>query len=204
MWLDSDRIFLDGQPFLDRSRIKLRGIHNIENVMAAALMAHTARAALDGIAAAVETFPGVEHRIEFVRELAGVQYFNDSKATNVDAALKAINAFDGNLWIILGGKDKGASYAPLVDPLKRKAKAVLLIGANPPYPYAAAHKIKAEFNGKIPTIECGTLDAAIEYARGHAVAGDIVLLAPACASFDQFRSYEHRGERFKQLVQELS
>ena len=126
-----------GEKFAERSQIKLRGLHNVENVMAAALMAHLAGADLDELGAAIETFPGVEHRIEFVRELEGVEYYNDSKATNVDAALKAIAAFDGSLWIILGGKDKGSDYRPLREPLAQRAKGVLLIGAPPPYPYAA-------------------------------------------------------------------
>ncbi len=93
---------------------------------------------MEAFRAAVESFPGVEHRIEFVRAFNGVEYFNDSKATNVDAALKAIEAFPGGLWIILGGKDKGSDYTPLREPLRRSAKAALLIGAPPPYPYAAA------------------------------------------------------------------
>ncbi|MBV9265327.1 MAG: UDP-N-acetylmuramoyl-L-alanine--D-glutamate ligase [Acidobacteriaceae bacterium] len=203
MWLERDRVLYDGREFMTRSQIRLRGMHNIENVMAAALMAHLAGADLESIACAVETFPGVEHRIEFVRELDGVQYFNDSKATNVDATLKAIDAFDGNLWLILGGKDKGASYEPLVEPLRRKARAALLIGAEPPYPYAAAPLLKKAFDGRVPFADCGTLDTALKYAREHATRGDVVLLSPACASFDQFRSYENRGECFKQLVKEL-
>ena len=107
-------------------------MHNVENVMAAALLAHLAGAKLKEIGPAVESFGGVEHRIEFVRELDNVLYFNDSKATNVDAALKAIYAFPGNIWIILGGKDKDSDYVPLREPLQERAKAVLLIGAATP------------------------------------------------------------------------
>lgn len=193
-------IMLDGEPVLDRSRLKLRGRHNVENAMAALVMARLAGADAKSLAAAVETFPGVEHRIEFVREVDGVAYYNDSKATNVDAALKAVAAFDGGIWIILGGKDKGASYAPLAQPLREKGRAALLIGVEPPYEYAAAPKIRRELNGMLPLIECGTLKNAVEYARTNARRGDIVLLAPACASFDQYQSYEHRGNDFKQLV----
>jgi UDP-N-acetylmuramoylalanine--D-glutamate ligase len=203
MWLDGQELRLDGRLFMDRSRIKLRGIHNVENVMAAALIAHLAGAKPEAIASAVESFPGVEHRIEFVRGRNGVSYYNDSKATNVDATLKAIDAFDERLWIILGGKDKGASYKPLAGPLHRKAAAALLIGAEPPYPNAAAPVIRREIGDVVSLIDCGTLEKAVRYASEHARPGDVVLLAPACASFDQFESYEHRGRAFKQLVKEL-
>ena len=193
----------DGQRFLSRSQIRLRGLHNVENVMAACLLAHLAGAKLADLGAAVESFPGVEHRIEFVRELDGVQYFNDSKATNVDAALKAIDAFPQNLWVILGGKDKGSDYSPLRAPLRDRAKAALLIGAEGDYPYAAAPLIRETLSGSVPLIGCGTLDRAVRYAREHAEPGDTVLLAPACASFDQFQNYEERGRTFKHLVAEL-
>jgi UDP-N-acetylmuramoylalanine--D-glutamate ligase len=188
---------------LHRSQIKLRGLHNVENVMAAALAARLAGADLDSLAGGIESFPGVEHRIEFVRTLDGVDYFNDSKATNVDAALKAVDAFPGGLWIILGGKDKGSDYGPLRQPLQERAKAALLIGAGPPYDYAAAPLIRKALEGVVPLVDCGTLARAVEYARQHAKQGDVVLLAPACASFDQFENYEQRGERFKHLVAEL-
>jgi UDP-N-acetylmuramoylalanine--D-glutamate ligase len=142
------------------------------------------------------TFPGVEHRLEFVRDWNGVAWYNDSKATNVDATLKAIAAFPGKLWVILGGKDKGGDYAPLAAPLKEKAHAALLIGA-------AAEKIAGQLRGSIPLIACGTLEAAVREAQARVTSGDTVLLAPACASFDQFENFEHRGREFKRLVQEL-
>ena len=140
---------------------------------------------------------GVEHRIEFVRELEDVAYYNDSKATNVDAALKAMDAFDGKLWVILGGKDKNSDYAPLAGPLRLKAKGALLIGA-------AAAKIAAQLSGSVPLYMCETLERAVAEAHGHARAGDTVLLAPACASFDQFQNFEHRGREYKRLVAELA
>jgi UDP-N-acetylmuramoylalanine--D-glutamate ligase len=195
--LNGDSIELNGSTFMTRSQIKLRGMHNVENVMAAAAVAHLAGARLEEIGAAVASFPGVEHRIEFVRKLAGIEYYNDSKATNVDAALKAIDAFPSGLWIILGGKDKGSDYAPLRAPLSERAKGVLLIGA-------AAPLIRKALNGAVPLSNCETLERAVAYAREHAAPGDTVLLAPACASFDQFENYERRGERFKHLVAELS
>jgi len=203
VWLNGEQINWEDSPFMQRSQIKLRGLHNVENVMAGAALAHLAGAPLSGIGAAVTSFPGVEHRIEFVRTLDGVEYYNDSKATNVDASLKAIDAFPRGLWIILGGKDKGSDYRPLREPLQQRAKGVLLIGAEPPYPYAAAPIIREALNGAIEMTDCGTLERAVAYARAHASAGDTVLLAPACASFDQFQNYEERGKRFKHLVTQL-
>jgi UDP-N-acetylmuramoylalanine--D-glutamate ligase len=203
VWMNEDELCFNDRPFMKRCQIKLRGLHNVENVMAAAVMARLAGASLEGIAAAVESFPGVEHRLEFVRNLDGVAYYNDSKATNVDATLKAIDAFEKGLWMILGGKDKGSDYRTLSAPLRRKAKAALLIGAEPPYPHAAAPLITKALKDTVPLIDCGTLASAVKYAREHANAGDVVLLAPACASFDQFENYEERGSTFKQLVSEL-
>ncbi len=203
VWLKEKQIFWNDGAFMDRQQIKLRGLHNVENVMAAAALAHLAGAPLGVIGPAVSSFPGVEHRIEFVRALDGVEYYNDSKATNVDATLKAVAAFARGLWIVLGGKDKGSDYSPLREPLRERAKGVLLIGAEPPYPYAAAPIIRQALAGAIEMTDCGTLDRAVAYARAHAVAGDTVLLAPACASFDQFQNYEERGRRFKHLVTQL-
>jgi UDP-N-acetylmuramoylalanine--D-glutamate ligase len=193
----------DDTAFMQRSQIKLRGLHNVENVMAGAAMAHLAGARLATIGPAVLVFPGVEHRIEFVRKLKGVEYFNDSKATNVDATLKAIDAFPSGLWILLGGKDKGSDYKPLREPLRQRAKGVLLIGAEPPYAYAAAPIIRRDLEGAIEMHDCGTMERALEYAWAHATAGDTVLLSPACASYDQFSNYEERGKHFKHLVTQL-
>lgn len=203
VWLRDKMLFWGRTPLLPLSQIKLRGLHNVENVMAACLIALSAGAEARLIGDAVESFPGVEHRIEYVRTLVGVDYFNDSKATNVDASLKAIYAFDGPLWIILGGKDKGSDYTPLRTALSRSTKGVLLIGAKPPYPYAGAPLIAAALDGTVPLIDCGTMAEAVHYARTHAQAGDTVLLSPACASFDQFQNFEERGKVFKQLVAKL-
>jgi UDP-N-acetylmuramoylalanine--D-glutamate ligase len=193
--VSGQHILLAGEPLMLLSEIPLCGNHNVENVMAAAVMARLAGASHEKIRAAVMTFPGVEHRLEFVRELAGVRYYNDSKATNVDATLKAVAAFDGNLWIILGGKDKGSDYAPLLPALQAKARAALLIGAT-------AQKIESQLSG-LHTLQCGTLERALREAHQRARAGDTILLAPACASFDQFESYEHRGREFKRIVASL-
>ncbi|HXN22338.1 MAG TPA: UDP-N-acetylmuramoyl-L-alanine--D-glutamate ligase [Candidatus Dormibacteraeota bacterium] len=181
---------------LRRSDILLRGAHNVENVLAAVAAAHLAGAPQEAIAAGVRSFPGVEHRLEFAGEVCGVSYYNDSKATNVDATLKAIDAFPGRLLVILGGKDKGSDYAPLRSPLKDKAVAVFLIGA-------AADKIARQIEGAVPIERVGTLDRAVHLATDRARPGDTVLLAPACASFDQFDNYEHRGRVFKKLVREI-
>jgi UDP-N-acetylmuramoylalanine--D-glutamate ligase len=200
-FLENGQIMLNGQPLMPCFEVRLRGVHNLENTMAAACMASLAGATNDQIRASVATFPGVEHRLEFVREIGGVEWFNDSKATNVDATLKAIAAFDfsdgAGLWIILGGKDKNSDYTPLARPLQSKARGALLIGA-------AAEKIEAQLKGSgIPLIRCSTLDAAVKEAQQRAMRGDTVLLAPACSSFDQFENFEHRGRVFKALVQEI-
>jgi UDP-N-acetylmuramoylalanine--D-glutamate ligase len=196
LWLAGGRLYAEGDAFLDAADIPLRGSHNIENVLAASSAAWLAGARLPAIAAAVRTFPGVEHRLEFVRTWRGIDFYNDSKATNVDATLKAIDAFAGPLWVILGGKDKGSDYRPLSGPLSEKAKAALLVGAATPI-------IAGHLHGAVPLIECGTIEAAVRRAASEASAGDTVLLAPACASFDQFENFEHRGRVFKELVQQL-
>lgn len=195
-WLDRDTIRLNGSELLDVGELRLRGRHNYENVMAAALMAQGAGATPEQIARAAVSFAPVEHRLEFVRELDGVAYYNDSKATSVDATLKAIDAFPGGVWIILGGKDKESDFTVLRETLRSKARAALLIGA-------AAGKIAQQLGDAVPLVSCGTLAAAIDKASGSAVPGDTVLLAPACASFDQFDNFEHRGRVFKDLVNAL-
>jgi UDP-N-acetylmuramoylalanine--D-glutamate ligase len=181
---------------LERKMIGLRGDHNVENVLAAATAAKIAGVEPAAIAEGVRTFAGVEHRIEYVATISGVEYFNDSKATNVDATLKALDAFSGNVVLILGGKDKGSDYRILRKSLRSHARLALLIGS-------AADKIEAELSGVIPVERAETLARAVEMASRHAQPGDTVLLAPACASFDQFENYEHRGRVFKQLVREL-
>jgi UDP-N-acetylmuramoylalanine--D-glutamate ligase len=200
-FLRDDQIIFrrDGEEsvLMRRSDIPLRGEHNLENVLAAATASILAGAPTDAIDAAVRSFPGVEHRLEFVAEIRGVAFYNDSKATNVDATLKAIEAFPGALFVILGGKDKGSDYTPLREPLSQKARLVLLIGA-------AANKIDAQLEGAVPLEHAGTLECAVALAFEKATPGDTVLLAPACASFDQFENFEHRGREFKELVAQLA
>lgn len=183
-------------PLLHRNEIPLRGEHNLENVLAACAASYLAGADPAGIASGVRTFRAVEHRLEFVREVGGVAFYNDSKATNVDATLKAIEAFPGALIVILGGKDKGAPYTPLREPLHERARLAILIGA-------AADKIAAELAGAVPLERAGTLERAVKIAVESASPGDTVVLAPACSSFDQFENYEHRGRAFKELIARL-
>jgi UDP-N-acetylmuramoylalanine--D-glutamate ligase len=135
----------------------------------------------------------VEHRLEFVADIGGVQYYNDSKATNVDATLKAIAAFPSGIHLILGGKDKNSDYTQLSPILQERVKAVYTIGA-------AAEKIEGEIAGTTRIVSSKTLASAVGAASLAAREGEVVLLAPACASFDQFDSYEHRGNVFKELV----
>ena len=175
------------------SEIPLKGAHNLENVLAAACMAALAGCAPERIREAVRDFKAVEHRLEFVATIHGVQYYNDSKATNVDATIKAIESFPSNLHLVLGGKDKGSDYTVLKDLLRERVKRVYTIGA-------AAEKIESQIAGAAPIEPTGTLEAAVRRAAELAQPGDIVVLAPACASFDQFENYEHRGRVFKQAV----
>jgi UDP-N-acetylmuramoylalanine--D-glutamate ligase len=178
------------------AEIPLPGAHNVENVLAAVTAARLSEVDAVTIGKAVRSFAGVEHRLEFVKEINGVRYFNDSKATNVDATLKALHAFRGRILVILGGKDKGSDYTVLQTPLREKAVLALLIGA-------AAEKIEGQIAGSVAIERAGTMERAVEVASHAARPGDVVLLAPACASFDQFENYEHRGRVFKELVGKL-
>ena len=179
------------------AEIPLKGAHNVENVLAACCIGMLAGVAPEKIRRAVRDFKAVEHRLEFVAEIGGVQYFNDSKATNVDATIKALESFPKNIHIILGGKDKGSDYTVLNPLLKERVKQVYTIGA-------AAEKIEQHLGTVVPIVSAGTLESAVRKAAQAAKKGDTVLLAPACASFDQFQSYEHRGRVFKEIVQGLA
>jgi UDP-N-acetylmuramoylalanine--D-glutamate ligase len=175
--------------------ISLKGAHNVENVLAGVAVSMLAGCKADDVRRAIKEFRAVEHRLEYVATIDGIAYYNDSKATNVDAAIKALESFPANLHVILGGKDKGSDYAVLNPLLSVRAKLVYTIGA-------AAAKIESQLKlpSSIPIISSGTLENAVRAASEAATSGDIVLLSPACASFDQFENYEHRGRVFKQLV----
>jgi UDP-N-acetylmuramoylalanine--D-glutamate ligase len=181
------------EPIVPLTDVLLRGSHNVENVLAAVCAGRLAGVEASVIAEAVRSFRGVEHRLEFVATVGGVDYYNDSKATNVDATSKAIASFPGNIHLILGGKDKNSDYTQLNALLRARVKAVYTIGT-------AAEKIEGQIAGATTVIHAGTLEAAIDQAAAQAVAGDVVLLAPACSSFDQFENYEQRGTVFKQVV----
>jgi UDP-N-acetylmuramoylalanine--D-glutamate ligase len=178
------------------SEIQLKGAHNHENVLASVCCGMIADVKAASIRQAVKEFKAVEHRLEYVATVDGVQYFNDSKATNVDATIKALESFPSNVHIILGGKDKGSDYTVLKPLLKERAKRVYTIGA-------AAEKIENHLESVVDVVRAGTLEKAVKQATEAAKPGDVVLLAPACASFDQFQSYEHRGKAFKDLVHSL-
>ena len=152
-------------------------------------------APVEAIRRAIENFKAVEHRLEYVATLNGVEFYNDSKATNVDATAKAIAAFSTGIHLILGGKDKNSDYTQLSPLLRERVRAVYTIGS-------AAAKIESHLRGVVPLHSCETLDKAVSAAATAAHPGEVVLLAPACSSFDQFESYEHRGRVFKELVNE--
>jgi UDP-N-acetylmuramoylalanine--D-glutamate ligase len=184
------------EPIMPVSEVHLKGAHNIENVLAAVCAARLAKVSAESIRASVATFTAVEHRLELVRKLNGVEFYNDSKATNVDATMKAVASFNKGIHLILGGKDKDSDYGTMAELLKERVKAVYTIGS-------AAEKIERQLHGVVKMVAAGTMHTAVTEAAKAAAAGDVVLLSPACSSFDQFENYEHRGRMFRQLVDEL-
>jgi UDP-N-acetylmuramoylalanine--D-glutamate ligase len=189
------------REILQVAEIPLKGAHNLENVLAAVCAGILMGCAPEKIRQAVHDFKAVEHRLEFVATIRGVDYYNDSKATNVDATVKALESFPANIHLILGGKDKGSDYSVLNDLLRQRVKRVYTIGA-------AAAKIESQIvsskGGGAEIVHAETLENALRKAHAAAQPGDVVLLAPACASFDQFKSYEHRGRVFKEIVGALA
>ncbi|HKI06503.1 MAG TPA: UDP-N-acetylmuramoyl-L-alanine--D-glutamate ligase [Thermoanaerobaculia bacterium] len=176
------------------SDVPLAGVQNLENAMAAALLARALDAAPDAIRAALRTFTGLPHRLQKVGERAGVLFYDDSKGTNPGATLKAIEGFaDGTVHLILGGRNKDADLAVLTPMVRRKARRAYLIGES-------ARDFEAALGGAVPFEIAGTMDRAVESAAAQARPGDAVVLSPACASFDQFRNFVHRGQVFQQLV----
>ncbi|HSD81265.1 MAG TPA: cyanophycin synthetase, partial [Solirubrobacteraceae bacterium] len=187
-------LWWDGAPLLDVAQLALRGAHNVQNAMAAAAAALARGVDPAAVGEGLRTFKGVEHRLEDAGERDGVLYVNDSKATNVDSTLVALASFDVPVHLILGGQGKGQDFAPLRGPVAAHAAGVHLIGADAPALAAAL-----EGTG-VPVHEDGDLERAVAAARAAARPGDVVLLSPACASFDQFADYEERGRRFKELA----
>jgi UDP-N-acetylmuramoylalanine--D-glutamate ligase len=198
-WLEAGQVVCRTAPdapvetVMPLAAIPLKGAHNVENVLAAVCAARLAGAPVDAIRRAVEAFKAVEHRLEHVATINGVEFYNDSKATNVDATAKAVAAFPSGIHLILGGKDKGSDYSQLAPLLRDRVRAVYTIGS-------ASAKIESQLRGVVSINPCQTLENAVNAAASNARPGDVVLLAPACASFDQFENYEHRGRVFKQLV----
>jgi UDP-N-acetylmuramoylalanine--D-glutamate ligase len=201
---DGNIVFRDGpqeqrsqqREIMQVSEIPLKGAHNLENVLAAVCAGALMGCSPEKIRQAVRDFKAVEHRLEFVATIRGVDYYNDSKATNVDATIKALESFPANIHLILGGKDKGSDYTVLNNLLRQRVKRVYTIGA-------AAAKIESQVKD-VEVVHAETLESAVRKANAVAQSGDVVLLAPACASFDQFKNYEQRGQVFKQIVQMLS
>ena len=191
------RVNIGSSKYVLKGPFNIPGLHNVENIMAAAAMASAGGISSKAVREAVAEFSGVEHRIEFVAEIKGVKYYNDSKGTNVDSTRVALESFGKNIWLILGGRDKGAPYRPLAGLIRKKARGVLLIGE-------AAGKIRKELAGTADFYDSKTLQKAVRKAFELSRAGDIVLFSPACASFDQFTDYEDRGRKFKEFVRALA
>jgi len=201
---DGNILFRDAErqiEVMQVSEIPLKGAHNLENVLAAVCAGALMGCAPEKIRQAVRDFKAVEHRLEFVATIRGVDYYNDSKATNVDATIKALESFPANIHLILGGKDKGSDYTVLNELLRQRVKRVYTIGA-------AAAKIESQIvspkGGGVEIVHAETLENALRKANAVAEPGDVVLLAPACASFDQFQNYEQRGQVFKDVVRGLA
>jgi UDP-N-acetylmuramoylalanine--D-glutamate ligase len=178
------------------ARAKIHGVHNVENLMAAVAAAKAVGVTAPAIQSAIEGFAGLAHRLEFVREKDGVRYFNDSKGTNVGAVVKSLAGFSTPVILLAGGVDKGGDYAPLAGEIRRTVKKLILFGA-------AKEKIRAALGDLTETVVVESLEAAVREAAASSGAGDVVLLSPACSSFDMFRDYTERGKRFRALVQEL-
>lgn len=189
---------LDGnERRIPRSSLKLQGTPNVENALAAWLAARAVGVDDVDVQIAFGTFAGLPHRMVLVRELDGVQWINDSKGTNVDATLKSLESYGpSTVWLILGGKDKAGEFERMRDLVKEKTRGVITIGA-------AAERIVQALDGSAKLVPAGDMERAVRYAREHAGAGETVLLSPACASFDQYRNFEHRGEHFEELVRNL-
>jgi len=204
-WVESDTLYLEGEPVLDIHEIRLPGRHNLENCLAAGAAAMARGVGRSEIAEGLRTFSGVAHRLQMAGMVGGVTYVNDSKATNVEATLTALNAYPRNTHLILGGRDKHSDYRPVASACTTGCKAVYLIGEATPLIESAFSEFRESWTGRdVPEVHvCGDLEKAVRLAAKNAVPGDVVLLAPACASFDQYSDYEARGDHFRHLVEQL-
>ncbi|OGP53074.1 MAG: UDP-N-acetylmuramoylalanine--D-glutamate ligase, partial [Deltaproteobacteria bacterium RBG_13_51_10] len=178
-------------------RLKIRGAHNLENLMAAIAGSKICGCPSEALQKVMEEFPGLEHRLEWVRDIDGVRFFNDSKGTNVGSVVKSLMSFREPVWLIAGGKDKGGDYSPLKNIIVTQVKGMALIGE-------AQKRMLEALGGLTETVQLDTLEEAVHWAFSKASPGDVVLLSPACSSFDMFENYQDRGKRFKTIVQELS
>jgi UDP-N-acetylmuramoylalanine--D-glutamate ligase len=193
-------IFYDGEPLLAVDELGLLGEHNVANAMAAAAAALSMGLDREAVRAGLRSFAGVEHRLEQVAEIGGVRFVNDSKATNVASATVGIGAFEGGVHAILGGSEKGESFAPLLDPIREHCVACYLVGATAD---RMAEELAAAAAAGVELHRCEDLEDAVGHAAAAARPGEVVLLSPACASFDAFENYERRGERFGAIVEGL-
>ncbi len=195
-WIDDGWVTVAGERLLPAHDVPLPGRHMLSNVLAASLGAHLAGAEPTLIAGAIASFTGVPHRLEPIAELDGIRWVNDSQATIPVAAIAALEAFDAPVVLIAGGKDKGLAYDALADSIAARARAAILIGET-------AAELEALIGGRVPVVRAPDMEAAVRAAGGHAQPGDVVLLAPAAASFDMFADYAARGDAFRRAVQSL-
>jgi UDP-N-acetylmuramoylalanine--D-glutamate ligase len=189
-------LLFNGRKIVPVDEIKIKGVHNIENALAAAALSLCAGANAEAVAAVLREFPGLEHRLEFVREKDGVTYINDSKGTNVGAVIKSVEGFGQPVVLIAGGLDKGSDFSPLAAVFRQRVKLLVLIGT-------AADKIAAAVGSSTETVRARTMQDAVSLASSRSSRGDVVLLSPACASFDMFKDFEDRGRQFKEAVMSL-
>jgi UDP-N-acetylmuramoylalanine--D-glutamate ligase len=189
-------VTFDNQRVISVDDIRIKGVHNLENALAATAVSICAGADVQSVAAVLAEFPGLEHRLEFVREKGGVTYINDSKGTNVGAVVKSVEGFTQPVILIAGGLDKGSDFSPLFNLFKEKVKLLILIGK-------AADKMAKALGASAETVFARTLQDAVQLASRKASKGDVVLLSPACASFDMFKDFEDRGRQFKETVRSL-
>ena len=184
------------EPMVRVEAIRIKGLHNLENVAAAVTVARLLGASVQSIRETVARFRGVSHRLEWVRQIRGIDFYNDSKATNPASAQRALEAFQQRLILILGGRDKASDFTVLSPLVSRRVKGLVLLGE-------ASRKIQSQLAGTAPMTRAASMEEAVRLAFGQADPGEVVLLAPACASFDMFRDYEDRGNVFKEAVQRL-
>ena len=195
-FIENGRLMVRGETVCGIDEILIKGVHNLENAMAASAAALAAGADQASVAAVLREFPGLEHRLEFVREMDGVTYINDSKGTNVGAVMKSVEGFTRPVILIAGGLDKGSDFSPLAGLFKKRVKLLILIGK-------AAGTMAGALGGSTETVLAKTLRDAVQLAATRATRGDVVLLSPACASFDMFKDFEDRGRQFKEAVKNL-